>query len=350
MSKQDFTLALDAMGGDKGPEIVIPAAALAIQRYPNMKIIFFGDESRIAPLLAQYPKLESVAKIRHAEVSIAMHDKPSQALRRGRNKSGMWQAIDAVHTGQAAAVVSAGNTGALMAMSRFILRTLPGIERPAIAAIWPNTVGQSVVLDVGATVGADARQLIEFAIMGEAMASCLFKIERPRVGLLNIGVEEVKGNDSVREAGRLLRALNLPLNYIGYVEGDDIGKGTADVVVTEGFTGNVALKTAEGTAKMVTAFLRSAMTANLFSKIGAFFARNAFDAFKDRMDPRKHNGGVFVGLNGVVVKSHGGTDALGFATAIDVAVDMVNNGLIAKIAADVESVNSILAQDSKAAE
>ncbi len=350
MKTQDFTIALDAMGGDRGPEIVIPGAALAVQRHPNMKIIFFGDEARIAPLLDQHPKLKSVASIRHSEIAIAMDDKPSQALRRGRNKSGMWHSIEAVHKGEAAAVVSAGNTGALMAMSRFILRTLPGIERPAIAAIWPTILGESVVLDVGATVGADARQLIEFAIMGEAMASCLFKIDEPRVGLLNIGVEEVKGNEEVREAGRLLRELSLPLNYIGFVEGDDIGKGTADVVVTEGFTGNVALKTAEGTAKMITTFLRSAITSSLLSKIGAFLAQGAFGALKDRMDPRKHNGGVFLGLNGVVVKSHGGTDAFGFATAINVAVDMVNNGLIVKIAADVEAVNSILAQHSKAAE
>ena len=350
MNKQDFTLALDAMGGDGGPEIVIPGAALALQRHANLKLIFFGDAKRIAPLLDQNPKLKAVSIIRHADVEIAMDDKPSQALRRGRNKSGMWHAISAVHNGEAAAIVSAGNTGALMAMSRFILRTLPGIERPAIAALWPNIVGQSVVLDLGATVGADARQLIEFAIMGEAMASCLFKIERPRVGLLNIGVEEVKGNEEVREAGRLLRELNLPLHYIGFVEGDDICKGTADVVVTEGFTGNVALKTAEGTAKMITTFLRTAMSASLLSKIGSFFAQGAFRALKDRMDPRKHNGGVFLGLNGVVVKSHGGTDAEGFATAIDVAVDMVKNGLIAKIAADVESVNTILSQHNKAAE
>ncbi len=350
MSKQNFTLALDAMGGDKGPEIVIPGAALAIKRHHNMKIIFFGDEARIAPLLDQHPKLKSVSSIRHADVAIAMDDKPSQALRRGRNKSGMWHSIAAVHNGEAAAVVSAGNTGALMAMSRFILRTLPGIERPAIAAIWPTMRGQTVVLDLGATVGADARQLIEFAIMGEAMASCLFEIDRPSVGLLNIGVEEVKGNEEVREAGRLLRELNLPLNYIGFVEGDDIGKGTADVVVTEGFTGNVALKTAEGTAKMITTFLRTAITSSLMSKLGAFFARGAFAALRDRMDPRKHNGGVFLGLNGVVVKSHGGTDAMGFATAIDVAVDMVNNGLIAKIAGDVEAVNSVLSQQTKTAE
>jgi phosphate acyltransferase len=339
-------IALDAMGGDHGPEVVIPGAALSSLRNTDVEFMFVGDEAQISALLNLHPKLKDKSTIRGADIHVAMDEKPSQALRRGRGKSGMWLAIDAVHKGEAAAVVSAGNTGALMAMSRFILRTLPGIERPAIAAIWPTMVGESVVLDVGATVGADARQLIEFAVMGEAMASCLSGKEQPSVGLLNIGVEEVKGNESVKEAARLLRELNLPLNYAGYVEGDDIGKGKVDVVVTEGFTGNVALKTAEGTAKQITTFLRSAMTATFMSKLGAFFARGAFHALRERLDPRKHNGGVFLGLNGVVVKSHGGTDALGFATAIDVAIEMVRNGLIEKIAADVAEVHAIMSPNT----
>jgi phosphate acyltransferase len=345
-----LTLALDAMGGDLGPDVVIPGAALAAVRHPGMRFLLVGDQGKIASLLDQHPKLKAVSEIRHAEVAVAMDDKPSQALRRGRGKSGMWLSIDAVHKGEAHAVVSAGNTGALMAMSRFILRTLPGIERPAIACIWPTTRGETVVLDVGATVGADARQLIEFAVMGEAMASCLFGIAQPTVGLLNIGVEEVKGNEEVKEAGRLLRELKLPLQYAGFVEGDDIGKGKVDVVVTEGFTGNVAMKAAEGTAKQMSKFLKSALSATFMSKIGAFFAMGAFNALKERMDPRKHNGGVFLGLNGVVVKSHGGTDALGFATAIDVAVDMVRNGLVAKIAADVAEVHTIMTPVAQAAQ
>jgi glycerol-3-phosphate acyltransferase PlsX len=340
----NLTLALDAMGGDLGPEVVIPGAALAALRHPGLQFIMFGDGTKIKSYLDQHPKLAAVSQIRHSDISVAMDEKPSQALRRGRNKSGMWLAIDSVHKGEAHAVVSAGNTGALMAMSRFILRTLPGIERPAIAAIWPTTRGESVVLDVGATVGADARQLLEFAIMGEAMASCLFGIPHPSVGLLNIGVEEVKGNEEVKEAGRLLRELKLPLQYAGFVEGDDIGKGKVDVVVTEGFTGNVALKTAEGTAKQITTFLKMALSSTLISKLGAFLAGGAFHALRERLDPRKHNGGVFLGLNGVVVKSHGGTDALGFATAIDVAVDMVKNGLVTRIAADVAEVNALLSQ------
>ena len=341
---EKLTLALDAMGGDIGPEVVIPGAALAAVRHPDLQFILFGDSARINALLEKNLKLKAKCQVRHADISVGMDEKPSQALRRGRNKSGMWLAIDSVHKRETCAIVSAGNTGALMAMSRFILRTLPGIERPAIAAIWPTTRGESVVLDVGATVGADARQLVEFAIMGEAMASCLFGIAHPLVGLLNIGVEEVKGNDDVKEAGRLLRELKLPLQYAGFVEGDDIGKGKVDVVVTEGFTGNVALKTAEGTAKQFTTFLKLALAATWMSKIGALFASGAFHALRERLDPRKHNGGVLLGLNGVVVKSHGGTDALGFATAIDVAIDMVRNGLIAKIAGDVAEFNAVLPQ------
>ena len=339
----NLTIALDAMGGDVGPSVVVPGAALAAERHPGFSFLFFGDEAKIKPLLESHIRLRAVSTIHHTDVAIGMNDKPSQALRRGRGKSSMWLAIDAVKKAEAHAAVSAGNTGALMAMSRFVLRTLPGIERPAIACLWPTLRGESVVLDVGATVGADARQLLEFAVMGEAMARCQFGMPQPTVGLLNIGVEELKGNESVKEAGRLLRELDLPIQYKGFVEGDDIGKGTVDVVVTEGFTGNVALKTAEGTAKHISTFLRAAMSSTLLSKLGAFIARGAFRAFKERLDPRKHNGGVFVGLNGVVVKSHGGTDALGFATAIDVAIEMVKNGLVAKIAEDVGHVHSILA-------
>jgi phosphate acyltransferase len=345
-----LTIALDAMGGDHGPETVVPGAALAAERHPGFTFLFFGDEAKIAPLLARHPKLRPLARISHTDVAVSMDDKPSQALRRGRGKSSMWQSIEAVRDGKASAAVSAGNTGALMAMARFVLKTVPGIERPAIAVLWPTEKGESVVLDVGATVGADARQLLEFAVMGEAMARCIFGLEQPSVGLLNVGVEEIKGNEAVKEAGKLLREMPLPIHFHGNVEGDDIAKGTVNVVVTEGFTGNVALKTAEGTAKQISTFLRAALSSTMISKLGAFLARGAFEAFKERLDPRKHNGGVFVGLNGVVVKSHGGTDALGFATAIDVAIEMVKNGLVAKIAEDVGQVHSLLAPQVKAAE
>jgi glycerol-3-phosphate acyltransferase PlsX len=334
-----MTIALDAMGGDAGPEMVLPGAQLASIRHPDLKFLLFGDQAKLAPLLEKYPRLKGKSELRHCEIAVAMEDKPSQALRRGRGKSSMWLAIEAVKDGEAQCVVSAGNTGALMAMARFVLKTIPGIQRPAIAAIWPTLRGESVVLDVGATIGADARQLVEFALMGEAMARSLLGLERPTVGLLNIGVEEVKGLEQVKEAGRLLRDVRLPLEYAGFIEGDDIGKGTVDVVVTEGFTGNIALKTAEGTAKQLATYLRLSFNRTLLSKLGALLASGAFATLRERMDPRKHNGGVFMGLNGIVVKSHGGTDALGFATAVDVAIEMVKNGLVAKIAADVAEMN-----------
>ncbi len=334
-----MTIALDAMGGDAGPEMVLPGAELASVRHPDLRFLLFGDSVRLTALLDKYPRLKGRSEVRHSQNAVAMDDKPSQALRRGRGKSSMWLAIEAVRSGEAQGVVSAGNTGALMAMARFVLKTIPGIERPAIAAIWPTLRGESVVLDVGATIGADARQLVEFALMGEAMARSLLGLGRPTVGLLNIGVEEVKGLEQVKEAGRLLRDLGLPLEYQGFIEGDDIGKGTVDVVVTEGFTGNIALKTAEGTAKQLSTYLRLALNRTLLSRLGALLAAGAFATLRERMDPRKHNGGVFLGLNGIVVKSHGGTDALGFATAVDVAIEMVRNGLVAKIAADVAEMN-----------
>jgi glycerol-3-phosphate acyltransferase PlsX len=244
----------------------------------------------------------------------------------------MWLAIDAVKKGEADVAVSAGNTGALMAMAKFHLRTMPGIERPAIAAIWPTLKGESIVLDLGASIGADAEHLIDMAVMGSAMSRVLYGLDRPTVGLLNIGVEEVKGLEPVREAGRILREDPPPhLDYIGFVEGDDIGRGKADVVVTEGFAGNIALKTAEGTARQFAEYLRSAMSQSVWSKLGYLLARPAFRKLREKMDPRKSNGGVFLGLNGVVIKSHGGADAEGFAAAIDVGYNMVRYELLAKI-------------------
>jgi len=244
----------------------------------------------------------------------------------------MWRAVQAVRDGHADAAVSAGNTGALMAMSKICLKTMAHVERPAIAAIWPTTRGESIVLDVGASIGADAAHLVDMAVMGAAMAHIVFDLDRPTVGLLNVGVEEIKGIEIVKEAARILKEANLPhLAYHGFVEGDDIGKGTVDVVVTEGFTGNIALKTAEGTAKQIGEYLRNAMTRTLMAKVGYLFAKRSFDALRDKMDPRKVNGGVFLGLDGVVIKSHGGTDALGFASAIDIAYDMAHYELMRTI-------------------
>jgi glycerol-3-phosphate acyltransferase PlsX len=264
-----------------------------------------------------------------------MEDKPSQALRKGRWKSSMWRAVQAVRDGEAGAAVSAGNTGALMAMAKFCLKPLPGIGRPAIAAIWPTLRGESIVLDVGATVGADARMLTEFAVMGAAMARSVFGLERPTVALLNVGAEEVKGVEQVREAGRLLRAMDHPgFDYRGFIEGDDLGKGTVDVAVTEGFAGNIALKTAEGTARQIAEYLRFAMGRTWRSRLGYLLARPAFNLLREKLDPRKVNGGVFLGLNGMVIKSHGGTDAEGFASAIELAREMARNDLVRMIAED----------------
>ncbi len=335
-------IALDAMGGDHGPAVVVAGAELARQRHPACEFLFFGNASQIAPLVDARPKLKAVSQTVHTDIAVRMEDKPSQALRSGRWKSSMWLAIDAVKKGDADMAVSAGNTGALMAMSKFDLKTLPGIERPAIAALWPTLRGESIVLDVGATIGADAEHLVDLAVMGAATARILFGLPRPSVGLLNIGVEEAKGLEPVREAGRILREEDLPgLDYRGFVEGDDIGRGKVDVVVTEGFAGNIALKTAEGTARQLAEYLKGAMSSSLSARVGYLFARAAFARLRERMDPRRANGGVFLGLNGIVIKSHGGADAEGFAAAIELGHGVVCDELLAKIRAALEHFHNL---------
>lgn len=325
-------IALDAMGGDFGPSVIVPGAALALERRPDIRYQMFGDEAQIRPLLDANPKLAAATELTHTTVAVRMDDKPSQALRAGRRVSSMWMALEAVKQRRADTAVSAGNTGALMAMSKICLNTMSHIERPAIAAMWPTIRGESIVLDVGASIGADAQHLVDLAIMGAAMARIVFDIEKPTVGLLNVGVEEIKGIEEVKAASRILKDNPLPLlDYHGFVEGDDIGRGTVDVVVTEGFTGNIALKTAEGTAKQLAQYLREAMSRTLMSKIGYLFARGAFNALKQKMDPRQSNGGVFLGLDGVVIKSHGGADAVGYAGAIEIGYDMVRHGLLEQI-------------------
>jgi len=325
-------IALDAMGGDHGPGVVLAGADLALSRHPESEFLLFGNASLVASLLDARPRLKSRSRLVHTEVAVRMEDKPSQALRYGRWKSSMWLSIDAVKKGDADMAVSAGNTGALMAMSKFNLKTLPGIERPAIAALWPTLRGESIVLDVGASIGADADHLVDLALMGAATARILFDLPRPTVGLLNIGVEEAKGLEQVREAGRILREESFAeLDYRGFVEGDDIGRGKVDVVVTEGFAGNIALKTAEGTARQIGEYLRGAMSRSLSARIGYVFARSAFRQLRERMDPRRANGGVCLGLNGIVIKSHGGTDAEGFAAAIELGHGVVKDELLARI-------------------
>lgn len=329
---QKVRIALDAMGGDVGPAVVIPGAAISLARHPGIEFLQFGDRAQIEPQLAKHPSLKAASRVFHTDVAVSMKDKPSQALRRGRKTSSMWLAIDAVKKGDADVAVSAGNTGALMAMARFNLRTLAGIDRPAIAGLWPTARGDSVVLDLGASIGGDADHLVALAVMGSAMASVLFNRERPTVGLLNIGVEEMKGHEEIREAAESLRAMNLPqLQYIGFVEGDGIGRGDADVIVTEGFSGNIATKTAEGTARQLAEFLRGAMASTWRTRLGYLFAREAFRALRDKLDPARSNGGVLLGLQGVVVKSHGGADAEGFAHAVDVGYEMAHVDLLTKI-------------------
>ncbi|WP_274424024.1 phosphate acyltransferase PlsX [Chelativorans sp. YIM 93263] len=321
-------ISIDAMGGDHGPEVTLPSLIRVAERRPDVHFVIYGDEKVVRPVLDGLPNLRKISEFIHCDVVVRMDDKPSQALRQGRWKSSMWRAIEAVKTGDADACISAGNTGALMAMSKFCLRTMADIERPAIAAIWPTIRGESIVLDVGATIGADAQQLVDFAILGAAMANALFDIERPTVGLLNVGVEEIKGQEEVKEAGRMLREANLnTMQYHGFVEGDDIGKGSVDVVVTEGFAGNIALKSAEGTARQIAEYLRQAMSRTLLARIGYFLAQEAFERLREKMDVRKINGGVFLGLKGIVVKSHGGADEEGFAAAVELGYEMVRSGV-----------------------
>ena len=330
----ELTVSIDAMGGDAGPGIVVDALARSVLRHPSAKFIVHGDEAELKALFAKKPKLLERVTIRHAAEKVRMDEKPSIALRRGRNTS-MWHAVDSVKTKEAQVAVSAGNTGALMAMSMFLLGTLEGISRPAIAALWPTKRGQSVVLDVGANIVVDDEQLVDFAIMGQAFARAVLGLERPTLGILNVGEEDMKGNDAVKGAAHILRgATSLPMEFCGFVEGDDIGEGTVDVVVTDGFTGNIALKTAEGTAKTVTHFLRGALNSSIQGRLGGWIALPSLRALSRKLDPRAANGGIFLGLDGIVVKSHGGADALGFASALDMAIDMATAGVIARIVSD----------------
>ena len=325
-------ISVDAMGGDIGPEVAIHGASLALRERRNIQFIFHGREAELTPLLEKYPDLKPVSRVVHSETVIAMEEKPSQALRKGRGTSSMWASLQSVKDGDADVAVSGGNTGALMAMATFCLRPMVGISRPAIAAIWPTLRADIVVLDVGATIGGDAKQLVDFSILGAALARALFDQESPSIGLLNVGPEEMKGHDEGKEAAAMLaKASGAGFVYHGFVEGDDIGKGTVDVVVTEGFTGNIALKTAEGTARQVGTYLRNALKADIFSMLGAMLAGKALNSIRRKLDPRNINGGVFLGLNGIVIKSHGGTDEVGFKSALGLAYEMARSRLIDKI-------------------
>ncbi len=333
-------ISIDVMGGDRDAETVLAGVTIALAHRPDTSFLLFGDSEEITPLLEKFPTLKAVSEVHHCDVAIDMDMKPSQALRHGRKTSSMWQAIDAVNTGKADGAVSAGNTGALMAMSKVILKTLNGIERPAIAAIWPTMKGETVLLDMGATIGGSAEQYFQFAVMGDAYARIIFGLESPRICLLNIGVEEMKGTDSVKQAAELLTASSL--NFCGYVEGDGIFQGGVDVVVTDGFTGNVALKTAEGVAKMMSAYLKQVLRSSVFARIGYLFARGGIGALRERMNPDNANGGMFLGLNGVVVKSHGGASPEGIASAVELAIEVAANKMSDKIAVELDEMEEEL--------
>ena len=322
-----LTIALDAMGGDSAPQMVVRGADIARERFPHVDFLMVGREEEIETLLDKLKHLREVTTVVHTEEVVLSDDKPSAALRTGRNSS-MRLAINAVRDGRAQGVVSAGNTGALMAMSKFVFKTLPGIDRPAIATYFPTLRGESVMLDLGANLNCDARNLVDFAVLGNAFARSILNISEPSYGLLNVGSEEIKGHEALHEASAILKSAGLPGRFVGFIEGDDIGRGTVDVVVTDGFTGNVALKTAEGTAKLINEFVRRTFRSSLLAGLGYLLARPALRKLRKRVDPRRYNGAVFLGLNGIAVKSHGGTDAFGFANAISVAVDMVQQDFL----------------------
>ena len=335
-----LSIALDAMGGDNAPNSVVLGAEIASHRHPEARFILVGDEAKIEAVLSRRKQRDHIAEIRHAATVVGGDDKPSTALRSGRQSS-MRLAIDAVAKGDAQSIVSAGNTGALMAMAKFVFKTMPGIDRPAIASFFPTKRGESVMLDLGANVDCGPENLVQFAIMGSLFGKAVLGFIEPTVGILNIGSEALKGNDAVKEAANRLRAMDhLPGRFNGFIEGNEITAGTVDVVVTDGFTGNVALKTTEGAARLYSEWLRQTFRSSIWARIGYLLARGAFLKLRSRTDPRRYNGAMFLGLNGICVKSHGGTDARGFAHAIDVAVDLVRHGFNDTVRAEFEHLSA----------
>jgi glycerol-3-phosphate acyltransferase PlsX len=326
----NITLSIDAMGGDNAPTKVIAGLDRVAGAFPEARFLLFGRESELTPLLKRFERVRAASDIRHTEWVVDNATKPSAALRSGQGTS-MRCAIEAVKAGEAQGVVSAGNTGALMAMAKHILKTLPGIDRPAIAGVGPTIRGKTVMLDLGANVDCHADNLVQFAVMGEVFARKVLGLPQPSVGLLNVGEENMKGNEAVKKAAAVLQASGLAIHFHGFVEGNDICEGTVDVIVTDGFTGNIALKSMEGAARMFTQSLRNTMRGSLFGLIGGFIAAPALKALREKMDPRYYDGAMFLGLNGICVKSHGGTDAVGFSSAVTVAIklvaDRVNEGI-----------------------
>jgi phosphate acyltransferase len=344
-------ISIDAMGGDHGPSVVVPGVARATKFLSagGVRFLLHGDEAGLESALARTPTIADLCEVRHTDLVITMDAKPAHAMRRGKGTS-MWNAVESVRAGEAHAAVSAGNTGALMAISRLLLRMTADLDRPALVANWPTSRGITAVLDVGANVVCDAERLVEFAVMGAAFHRAVHHSQRPTVGLLNVGTETEKGHDDVRGADRLLRQNSFDFDYRGFVEGDDIAKGAVDVIVTDGFTGNVALKTAEGLARFFRAELRRTFTANTLSKLGAFIAQRSLKKMGERLDPSSINGGPFLGLNGIVVKSHGGADARGFANAIRLAADLARSDFAAEIDRNLERLTGAPVEGASAEE
>ncbi len=324
-------IALDAMGGDHGIDTVLPAALQALKQHPELELILVGDETLLNSKVSPQSRLH----IHHASQVVEMHEMPSKALRQKKDSS-MRVAINLVKSGEAQACVSAGNTGALMATARFVLKTLPYIDRPAICTALPTMTGQIHVLDLGANVDSSAQHLLQFAVMGSVLTSAINNIDNPRIGLLNIGAEEIKGNEQVKQAAQLLSSK--PINYTGFVEGDDIFKGTVDVVVCDGFAGNVALKASEGAAKMITHYFKQAFSANLLTKFAALVSMPVLKSLKHRIDPRRYNGASLLGLQGIVIKSHGGADALAFSYAIHEAILEVEKNVPERIRDQLDTI------------
>lgn len=341
-------VAVDGMGGDNAPGMIVEGLSLARRRMPDVKFLVFGDETQLRPLIEADAETARACTIRHTTDAVSMDDKPTTALRTGKNSS-MRLSIDAVDAGEAHAVVSAGNTGALMAMATIVLRTLPGIARPAIASAFPTLRGQTVMLDLGANIECDADNLVQFAVMGEVFARNELGLAQPSIGILNVGVEGLKGNEHVKKAAAILAESPLPIKFHGFVEGDDLSVGTVDVIVTDGFTGNIALKTAEGAVRLFGHYLKESLLSSLRTRLGALIARPALQTMRDRFDPRQYNGAMLVGLNGICIKSHGGTDGVGFANAIVAAVNLVRREFNERIREDLEELIAAEATMEKAA-
>ena len=337
MSETDLVMSVDAMGGDKAPRVVIEGLALANKKNPDLHFLVFGDEEAVTAELDRFPKLSKVCEIRHATERVRNEDKPSQVIR-NKNTS-MYMAIDAVRKGEAAAVISAGNTGALMAISKMLLKTIQKIHRPAIVSILPHISGKYVMLDLGANTECSAINLAEFAIMGNLLAKHALGIDKPRVALLNIGAEEMKGKEEIKQAAQMLKGSHLNLDFIGFIEPHEVSNGLADVVVADGFTGNIALKSTEGTARLLLRLFKNQIKKSFLAKLGLPFMLPAFIKLKNSMDPRLYNGAMFVGLNGLSVKSHGGTDAFGYAVAVENAAKLIRQNYVSTIAKELEEVD-----------